>query len=98
MRPGQAGPPHAVDTEQVWTALDGGAVFALGGEAVTLAPGDTVIIPAAQPRRVKADPAAGFAAIVVASPGCHAWALDGTGPEPAADAPETERVTPPWTI
>ena len=97
MRPGQAGPPHTVDTEQVWTALDGGAAVALGGDTVTLAPGDTVIIPAGEPRQVRADPAAGFAAIVVAPPGTRAWALDSAAPGAQA-APGAGPVTPAWTV
>ena len=98
MRPGQAGPPHAVDTEQVWTALDGGAAVALGGHTVTLAPGDTVIIPAGEPRQVRADPAAGFAAIVVAPPGTRAWALDALAGGAGGAAPGTGTVTPAWTV
>jgi quercetin dioxygenase-like cupin family protein len=30
MRPGQAGPLHGIDAEQVWTVLDGGARFEVG--------------------------------------------------------------------
>src|SRR5215469_9563384 len=39
MRPSQAGPLHAIDTEQVWTVLDGGATIELappGTRAYTL--------------------------------------------------------------
>jgi quercetin dioxygenase-like cupin family protein len=94
MRPGQAGPPHAVDTEQVWTVLNGGAAVTLGPETVTLTPGDTVIIPAGQPRRVSADPAAGFAAIVVAPPGTRAWVHDGI----RSAVPDSEKIAPAWTL
>ena len=97
MRPGQAGPLHVVDTEQVWTALDGGAAVALAGDTVALAPGDTVIIAPGEPRQVRADPAAGFAAIVVAPPGTRAWALDSPGPGAQA-APGASPVTPAWTV
>lgn len=97
MRPGQAGPPHVADTEQVWTALDGGAAVTLGADTVALAPGDTVIIPAGEPRQVRADPAAGFAAICVAPPGTRAWALDSAAPGAQA-APGAGPVTPAWTV
>ena len=78
MRPGQAGPLHAIDTEQVWTVLDGGATVELDGQVLTVGPGDTLILPADAPRRVNADPAAGFAAIAVAPAGTRAYTLDGT--------------------
>src|SRR6516225_10375698 len=78
MRPGQAGPLHAIDTEQVWTVLDGGATVELDGQALAVGPGDTLILPADAPRRVSADPVAGFAAIAVAPAGTRAYTLDGT--------------------
>ena len=56
MRPGQTGPLHAIDTEQVWTVLAGGATVELDGEVVTVEPGDTVVMPADAPRRVTAVP------------------------------------------
>jgi plastocyanin len=40
--PGRTGPLHAFDTEQVWTFLEGAATIDLGGETLTVAPGDTV--------------------------------------------------------
>ncbi len=98
MRPGQAGPPHAVDTEQVWTALAGGAAVTLARATVVLAPGDTVIIPAGEPRQVRADPAAGFAAIVVAPPGTRAWALGSITVGTGTVVPDAGKVTPAWTV
>lgn len=86
MRPGAAGPPHAFDAEQVWTVLDGGATVEVDGEALALSPGDTVVLPAGVPRRVRADPEAGFAALVAAAPGCAATTADGT------------RTVPAWTV
>jgi quercetin dioxygenase-like cupin family protein len=77
MRPGQAGPAHAFDVEQVWTALGGGATLALDDAEHRLEPGDTAIIPAGAERRVTAG-AAGFAAIVAAAPGARAALPDGT--------------------
>ena len=84
MAPGQAGPAHAFDVEQVWTVLGGGATLALRGAEHALAAGDTVVIPAAAERQVSAGPA-GFAAIVTATPGARATLPDGT-----------DRGVPPW--
>lgn len=78
MRPGQAGPPHAFDSDQVWTVLDGGATIELDGRPVAIAPGDTIVMSAGTPRRVVADPDAGFAAIVAAPAGARAALPDGT--------------------
>src|SRR5258708_13290107 len=68
MRPGQAGPLHAIDTEQVWTVLDGGATVELDGQELTVSPGDTLVLPADAPRRARADPAAGFPALAAPPP------------------------------
>jgi quercetin dioxygenase-like cupin family protein len=84
MRPGQAGPAHGFDVEQVWTALDGGATLALDGAEHALAPGDTAVIPAGAERQVTAGPQ-GFKAIVTAAPGARATLADGT-----------DRGVPPW--
>jgi quercetin dioxygenase-like cupin family protein len=78
MEPGQAGPAHAFDAEQVWTVVAGGATVDLDGGPKRVTVGDTVVIPAAAPRRVVADTQAGLAAIVAARPGARARMLDGT--------------------
>ena len=83
MRAGAAGPPHAFDTEQVWTVLEGGATIELGSETVALAPGDTAVLPADVPRRVFADAGKGFTAIVAAPAGGCASTPDGTRVVPA---------------
>jgi quercetin dioxygenase-like cupin family protein len=85
MHPGAEGPVHVFDVEQVWTVLDGGATVELAGEAVTLVPGDTVVMPATATRRVTADPEAGFGAIVTAAGGARAALPDGT-----------DKGVPPW--
>ncbi|MDJ1132886.1 cupin domain-containing protein [Streptomyces iconiensis] len=87
MQPGATGPLHAFDAEQVWTVVDGGATVELDGEKFTVAPGDTVVLPAAVPRRISAAPEAGFAAIVAASPGASASTPNGTG-----------KTVPAWTV
>jgi quercetin dioxygenase-like cupin family protein len=98
MRPGQAGPLHAIDTEQVWTVLDGGATVELDGQALIIGPGDTVILPADAPRRVSADPAAGFAAIAVAPAGTRAYTLDGTRVAPGCAVPDGDKLVPAWVV
>jgi quercetin dioxygenase-like cupin family protein len=98
MRPGQAGPLHAIDTEQVWTVLDGGAKVELDGDTHTVGPGDTLVMPADAPRRVSADPAAGFAAIVVAPAGTRAYPLDGTRVSPTCAIPDGDKLVPAWVI
>jgi quercetin dioxygenase-like cupin family protein len=83
MRAGAMGPPHAFDTEQIWTVLAGGATIELDGEAIAMAPGDTAVLPANLPRRVLADPGQDFAAIVAAPGGGCASTPDGTRVRPA---------------
>ena len=78
MRPGQAGPPHTFDAEQVWTVLAGGATVQLDGQTLAIEPGDSVVMPPGVPRQVIADPQAGFAAIVTAPAGARACTPDGT--------------------
>ncbi|MDX3456106.1 cupin domain-containing protein [Streptomyces sp. ME02-8801-2C] len=87
MRPGASGPLHAFDAEQVWTVLDGGATVEIEGGTHVLVPGDTVVMPADVARRVHADPEAGFAAIVAATPGAGASVPGGT-----------EKTVPAWVV
>jgi len=93
---GGAGPLHAIDTEQVWTVLDGGATVELDGQALAVGPGDTLILPADAPRRVSADPVAGFAAIAVAPAGTRAYTLDGTRVAPGCAVPDGDKLIPAW--
>ncbi|MFF9347109.1 cupin domain-containing protein [Streptomyces sp. NPDC014734] len=87
MRPGATGPLHAFDAEQIWTTVEGGATIELDGEKHALVPGDTVVMPAAVPRRVYADPERGFAAVVTSFPGASASTPGGTG-----------TTVPAWTV
>lgn len=96
MRPGQTGPRHGIDTEQVWTVLAGGATVELGGQALTVGPGDTLVLPADAPRRVHADPAAGFSAIVVAPAGTRAYRLDETKAAAGCAVPDGSKLVPAW--
>jgi hypothetical protein len=70
----------------------------LAGETLTIAPGDTLVVPADVPRRVSADPADGFAAIVVAPAGTRAYTLDGTTVSPECALPEGEKLVPAWVV
>jgi quercetin dioxygenase-like cupin family protein len=87
MTPGQAGPRHGIDAEQVWTVLAGAATVEMGDETVTVAPGDTVVLPADLPRRITSDAAAGFAALVVAPVGMQAYLV-----------PDGDKLVPAWVV
>jgi quercetin dioxygenase-like cupin family protein len=78
MAPDQSGPQHRFDSEQIWTALSGAATVELEDVAHVLEAGDTIVIPADLPRRILADPGAGFVAIVTAAPQARATMADGT--------------------
>lgn len=96
MRPGQTGPWHSIDTEQVWTVLAGGATVDLAGQAITVGSGDTLVMPADAPRRVSADPPAGFTAIAVAPAGTLAYTIDGTKARAGVAVPDGSKLVPAW--
>jgi quercetin dioxygenase-like cupin family protein len=98
MAPGQSGPLHGIDTEQVWTVLAGAATVELDGGTLAVGPGDTLVIPADAPRRLTADPAAGLAAIVVAPAGMRAYPLDGTTASPTCAVPDGDKLIPAWVV
>lgn len=78
MGPGQRGPIHRFDVEQAWHLLEGKARIAVDGEAIDLAVGDTVVVPAASTRQVETTTGAVF---VVCSPaGAVATPLGDDGP------------------
>ncbi|MFG2003395.1 cupin domain-containing protein [Spirillospora sp. NPDC048911] len=81
---GAAGPEHLIDAEQVWTFLEGAAAIRLDGETLTVAKGDTVVMPADVVRQVSAG-AEGFVAVVAASAGAQA-SMPGS----------TDKMLPPW--
>jgi quercetin dioxygenase-like cupin family protein len=82
---GKAGPLHSFDGEQVWTITAGAARLELGDEELNLQTGDSVVLPSDVLRRLTADPADGFEALVAARPGIRARMPDGT-----------DRGVPPW--
>ncbi|MEV5496215.1 cupin domain-containing protein [Nonomuraea fuscirosea] len=84
-KPGAEGPVHDFDVEQVWSWVAGAATVELGGERFEVTAGDTVVMPARTVRRVLADPATGYTAVVTAAAGARAFAADGT-----------EYGVPPW--
>lgn len=76
VKPGVAGPVHAIDREQVWTFLRGGATVDVAGDQVSLAEGDTVVIPASVPRQLEASED-GFTAIVTGAGDSRATTPEG---------------------
>lgn len=60
MAPGQQGPLHSFDVEQIWTVLAGSARMVIDGVAHTLSEGDTVYIEAEAERQVSTDVGAVF--------------------------------------
>jgi quercetin dioxygenase-like cupin family protein len=54
MRPGQRGPDHSADREQVWVVLDGAAHVTVDGQPLVAGPGDTLVIPASVVRSIAA--------------------------------------------
>lgn len=84
---GTAGPVHHIDTEQVWTLLEGTVQVTVDGEAADLAAGDTIVIAADAARQFTPGPI-GFTAICTGPAAMQAYM---PGKEDAA-------MTPPWTV
>ena len=97
MNPGQTGPLHGIDTEQVWTVLAGAATVELAGEPLVIEPGDTLVIPADAPRRLTPT-RTGFAAVVVAPAGMRAYRLDGGSVALACAVPDGDKLVPAWVV
>jgi quercetin dioxygenase-like cupin family protein len=96
MKPGQTGPLHGIDAEQVWTVLSGSANVQLGDSTVTVEEGDTIVMPADTARRVAADPKAGFVAIVAAPASMRAYVLDTTVVGAHCAVPDRDKLIPAW--
>lgn len=88
MRPGQCGPVHTFDVDQVWHLLEGSAVVDVEGQAIDLSPGDTIVIPREAPRQVSTS---GGALFVVSGKGA------GRATPVTSDGPG-EQVNPPWIV
>ena len=54
MAAGVSGPVHVFDVDQVWTVLSGAATFVLDGQDHAVQAGDTVLVPGAAVRQVRA--------------------------------------------
>ena len=76
MAPGQAGPPHRSDVEQVLTVTAGRVRLSVDGEVRELLPGDTAVVPAGALRRVEAPE--GLQLLISAAPTANAVLPDGT--------------------
>ncbi|OIJ24395.1 cupin domain-containing protein [Nocardioides luteus] len=85
MNPGQSGPLHVFDVEQVWHVLEGAATIVVGTESIELSVGDTLVIPAGAPRQIRTGAGAGF---VVSGPASG----QATTPDGA------DSVSPPWIV
>jgi mannose-6-phosphate isomerase-like protein (cupin superfamily) len=83
---GVAGPVHHIDSEQVWTFVDGAAIVTIDGESAALTPGDTAVVPADAERQFTPG-ADGFTAIVTGPAGMSAY-LPGR---------PDEKIAAPWT-
>lgn len=84
MGPGQGGPLHTFDVEQIWHVLDGTATIVVDTESVDLSVGDTLVLPAGTPRQVRTDSGVSF---VVCGPASGQATPDGG-----------EAVSPPWIV
>ncbi|MBF6455364.1 cupin domain-containing protein [Nocardia cyriacigeorgica] len=84
LAPGQSGPLHFIDAEQVWTVLSGSAEVTVDGADHVIAAGDTIILPPDVLRQISGG-AEGFTAIVTAPAGARAGAPDRDG-----------TIVPPW--
>lgn len=84
MEPGQQGPLHAFDREQIWYVLEGEADFRLDDNVVRLQTGDVAVLPADVERRVTA-----VTAVRIVACGPADTSVTAAG----EDAP---RGTPPW--
>jgi quercetin dioxygenase-like cupin family protein len=98
MQPGQSGPLHGIDAEQVWAVLDGAATVQLGTERFAVERGDAVVIPADVPRRITADAQSGFAAVVTGPASLRAYVLREADDGEQAPASAVEKVVPAWVV
>ncbi len=85
MEAGAQGPLHAIDSEQIWTAVTGTVTIAGGdGEQLRLSPGDAVVLAPDGERQVTADE---DAVLIVCGHG------DAIATVPGEEKP---RGVPPW--
>jgi quercetin dioxygenase-like cupin family protein len=85
MLPGQRGPEHSFDTEQVWTVIDGQMETLSGGSAQQLQAGDSIVFSAGELRQIACAGEEPLRAIVVSAGGAR-----------ASTPADGDRSTPPW--
>src|SRR5438445_2834749 len=87
MDPGQRGPEHSFDTEQVWTVIDGQMEALSDGSAQQLRTGHSVVFPAGELRQIACAGQQRLRAIVVCAAGTR-----------ASTPADGDRRTPPWIL
>jgi quercetin dioxygenase-like cupin family protein len=87
MVPGQRGPEHTFDTEQVWTVIDGQMEVLIGGSAEQLRAGDAAVFGAGELRQILCAGEAPLHAIAVCAAGAR-----------ASTPADGDRGTPPWIL
>jgi quercetin dioxygenase-like cupin family protein len=87
MDPGQRGPEHTFDTDQVWTVIDGQMEALSEGSTERLGTGDAVVFSAGEPRQIACAGDEAVRAIVVCAAGARASTLAGG-----------DHGTPPWIL
>jgi quercetin dioxygenase-like cupin family protein len=87
MVPGQRGPQHSFDTEQVWTVIDGRMEASSAGSRHELGPGDAVAFPPGELRQIACAGGQPLSAIVACAAGARASTPD-----------DGDRGTPPWIL
>jgi quercetin dioxygenase-like cupin family protein len=87
MVPGQRGPQHSFDTEQVWTVIDGQMEALSEGSTHQLQPGDAVVFPPGELRQIACAGGQPLIAIVACAGGAR-----------ASTPTDGDRGTPPWIL
>jgi quercetin dioxygenase-like cupin family protein len=86
LAPGAPGAVHSVDHEEVFVVLAGRATATLGADAIPLAPGDALIVPAGE-------------AFALANPGDEPFVAIAALPVGGrATQPHGQPFAPPWTV
>jgi quercetin dioxygenase-like cupin family protein len=87
MLPGQRGPQHSFDTEQVWTVIDGQMEALSEGSTHQLDAGDAVVFAPGELRQIACAGEQSLIAIVACEGGAR-----------ASTPTDGDRGTPPWIV